>query len=141
MTLNASSVGDRRLDTSETSAESDEFETTVAIFSQDDYGDIVDASKGDFDDGDTTQPGDDGVVNIDEMITGLATTDLDLSERVGIAATALGFTAQSTTAAEDFVDRMIWGRDGDIITVTYADANPSTIVAQGRNGGPGSARR
>ena len=23
---------------------------------------------------------------------------------------------------------MIWGRDGDIITVTYADANPSVIV-------------
>ena len=45
MTLNASSVGDRRLDTSETSAESDEFETTVAIFSQGDYGKIVDASK------------------------------------------------------------------------------------------------
>ncbi len=51
VTLNASSVGDRRLDTSETSAESDEFETTVAIFNQDDYGKIVDASKGDFDDG------------------------------------------------------------------------------------------
>ena len=52
VTLNASSVGDRRLDTSETSAESDEFETTVAIFNQTDYGKIVDASKGDFDDGD-----------------------------------------------------------------------------------------
>ena len=52
VTLNASSVGDRRLDTSETSAESDEFETTVAIFSQTDYGKIVDASKNeDFDDG------------------------------------------------------------------------------------------
>ena len=28
------------------------------------------------------------------------------------------------------MDRMIWGRDGDIITVTYADANPSGIVAK-----------
>ena len=132
VTLNASSVGDRKLNTTETSAESDEFETTIAIFNQDDYGDIVDASKGDFDDGNTVVAGDAGVVNIDEMITGLATTDSDLSERVGIAATALGFTAQSTTAAaaEDFVDRMIWGRDGDVITVTYADANPSGIVAK-----------
>ena len=28
------------------------------------------------------------------------------------------------------MDRIIWGRDGDIITVTYADANPSSIVAK-----------
>ena len=132
VTLNASSVGDRRLDTSETSAESDEFETTVAIFGQTDYGKIVDASKDEaFDDGAVDGvAGDVGVVNIDEMITSLATTNSELSERVGIAATALGFTDQSSDKASDFVDSIIWGRDGDIITVSYADANPSGIVAK-----------
>jgi hypothetical protein len=128
VTLNASSVGDRRLDTSETSPGSDEFETTVAIFNQTDSGKISDAAKP------TADQDVDKVVSIQEMRAVLAALDSDLSTslstRVGTAAMALGFTAQSTTAAEDFVDRMIWGRDGDIITVTYADANPSTIVAK-----------
>ena len=36
------------------------------------------------------------------------------------AATALGFALSRADKASDFVVRMIWGRDGDIITVTYA---------------------
>ncbi len=141
VTLNSTSAGDVRLAIAETSANSDTFEARVAVFNQDDYSLITTQVRNNDNlgtDDETAAMDDKGVVNVDELnaTNGLSPADeagnsSSLAERVTRAAEKLFPDKDlSTVKASDFEALAIRARHGDIINVTYQDANPSASVSK-----------
>ena len=140
VTLSSTSAGDIRLATEETTANSDTFRASVAVFSQEDRSSI-DTAAGDIDasgDPSVMVDGvevDEGIVNMDELIAVLDNTggSRSLYNRVLAAAEALGYdtpTIRGRASAEALLDKIVQARHGDVITVTYQDANPASSVSQ-----------
>ena len=136
VTLNSGSAGDRELDTVETSADSNVFEVEVAVFSQKDVATIRDEAGKDTNDADN-----DGDITVGELNTGSKLGSVDdnrsIISRVNAAAAVLFDDGDATTVddgaeekATDFLAKVIPARHGDVISVTYTDASPSTRVSQ-----------
>ena len=112
----------------ETSATSGIFASKVALFTGGDLAKIESESQDSANDLAANGGEGDGTVQVDELngTTGLGT---DLNTRVQAAATALGLTASSTSAA-DFLAQALPIADGDSITATYIDASPSATLTK-----------
>ncbi len=137
VTLNSASVPSKKLLGVETLPDSNKFEAKVAIFSRADHALIRDAA-GTISTvaGQPSNDGDgDGKIQIGELNTtyqlnnpATQTGDTELYTRVTTAADSLGL--ELTADASDLLDKIISGEDGDVLSATYTDLNPSTVVSK-----------
>ena len=134
VTLSSASAGTVKLKGVETGADSDTFEAEVAVFSRADLAKI-NTAKGAV----VLNDGGDKVLQINELNTTYQLNDPavsaalggsdELYQRVMTAAVELGLDVAADTA-EALFDKLISGEDGDVISVTYTDADPSTTVGK-----------
>ena len=145
VTLSSGSAGNITLDAEETGAGNSIFQIKVAIFHPDDYLKIQTQTNNRLNDkgadctGTPPAEGEKFEVSINELnctngltdagVTGSGTLD----ERLTIAATGDGDTGLGLAGdgkASDLLKKLIPGRDGDTINVSYADINPATTVTK-----------
>ncbi|MBI4282007.1 MAG: hypothetical protein HY672_00770 [Chloroflexi bacterium] len=134
-TPTSASLGkNRTLTGAETTAVSNAFANSVALFSPSDLSKIESEAADTGNDTAAACGDSDGTVQIDELncTAGLATALVDaagtaLNARVQTAAGSLGLTASSASAST-FVSRALPVSNGENLTVTYQDASPAATI-------------
>ena len=112
----------------ESTATSGKFESQVALFTAADVGKVESESTDGANDLVANGGDADGKVQVDELnnTTGLGTA---LNTRIQADSGTLGLTT-STTLASDLLKQLLPVSDGDTLTATYVDANPTASLTK-----------